>query len=283
MYAPFVFQRGQIRQVYQHVAETTGEFIRCGTVGWARTTDLLFHRQRRRVDTGSLNCQSQEACHTQKPPRCCPRRLVPLRLRRGTVSSCARTQPVLALIWTQATFNEAVGCVASFSGQRSPILVTCDWRRCSSSQHCCPIRWKWQSAFSIEHTSIIISNQGQQLIHHNPDTRFETRIGDDFAEGGRGLAALKRAPGVLHARPSGARSEGPLPLHFEEHGSPAAHRLRRGLGRSDESLEYLRAAHAGRARVPVGELREAVRGLIAVVVAIRSPLQHPDARAGDCR
>jgi len=27
------------------------------------------HRQRRRVDTGSLNCQSQEACHTQKPPR----------------------------------------------------------------------------------------------------------------------------------------------------------------------------------------------------------------------
>jgi len=46
---------------------------------------------------------------------------------------------------------------------------------------------KWQSAFSIEHTSIIISNQGQQLIHHNPDTRFETRIGDDFAEGGRGL------------------------------------------------------------------------------------------------
>ena len=40
---------------------------------------------------------------------------------------------------------------------------------------------KWQSAFSIEHTSIIISNQGQQLIHHNPDARFETRIGDHFA------------------------------------------------------------------------------------------------------
>src|SRR6476659_9794658 len=53
---------------------------------------------------------------------------------------------------------------------------------------------KWQSAFSIEHTSIIISNQGQQLIHHNPDTRFETRIGDDFAEGGRGLAALNVRP-----------------------------------------------------------------------------------------
>jgi hypothetical protein len=40
---------------------------------------------------------------------------------------------------------------------------------------------KWQSGFSIERPSIIISNQGQQLIHHNPDTRFETRIGDDFA------------------------------------------------------------------------------------------------------
>jgi hypothetical protein len=27
----------------------------------------------------------------------------------------------------------------------------------------------------------MISDQGQQLIHHHPDTRFETRIGDDFA------------------------------------------------------------------------------------------------------
>jgi hypothetical protein len=34
-----------------------------------------------------------------------PRRLVPLHLRRGAVSSGARTQPVLALIWTHATFN----------------------------------------------------------------------------------------------------------------------------------------------------------------------------------
>src|ERR1700737_1619104 len=40
-----------------------------------------------------------------------PRRLVPLRLRRGTVSSGARTQPVLALIWTHAIFNEAVGAL----------------------------------------------------------------------------------------------------------------------------------------------------------------------------
>jgi hypothetical protein len=48
--------------------------------------------------------------------------------------------PVLALIWTHATFNEAGGCVASVSGQRSPILMTCDWRQCSSSQLCCPIR-----------------------------------------------------------------------------------------------------------------------------------------------
>jgi hypothetical protein len=50
-----------------------------------------------------------------------PRRLVPLHLRRGTVSSGARTQPLLALIWTHATFNVAGGCVASVSGQRSPI------------------------------------------------------------------------------------------------------------------------------------------------------------------
>src|ERR1700674_4911506 len=40
-----------------------------------------------------------------------PRRLVPLRLRRGTASRGARTQPVLALIWTHATFNEAVGAL----------------------------------------------------------------------------------------------------------------------------------------------------------------------------
>jgi hypothetical protein len=77
---------------------------------------------------------------TRKSRQGLPRRLVPLRLRRGTVSSGAQTQPVLALIWTHATFNEAGGCVASVSGQRSPILMTCDWRRCSSRQRCCPIR-----------------------------------------------------------------------------------------------------------------------------------------------
>ena len=36
---------------------------------------------------------------------------MPLHLRRGTVSSGARTHPVLALIWTHATFNEAVGAL----------------------------------------------------------------------------------------------------------------------------------------------------------------------------
>jgi hypothetical protein len=53
-----------------------------------------------------------------------PRRLVPLRLRRGTVSSGARTQPVLALIWTHATFNEAGGCVASVSeNSKTPLTA----------------------------------------------------------------------------------------------------------------------------------------------------------------
>jgi hypothetical protein len=40
-----------------------------------------------------------------------PRRPVPLRLPRGAVSSGARTQPVLALIWTHATFNEVGGAL----------------------------------------------------------------------------------------------------------------------------------------------------------------------------
>jgi hypothetical protein len=48
-----------------------------------------------------------------------PRRLVPLRLRRGTVSSAARTQPVLALIWTHATFNEGALPVCRANDPRS--------------------------------------------------------------------------------------------------------------------------------------------------------------------
>jgi hypothetical protein len=36
---------GQIGQAYQYDAEPLGIFC-CGTVGWARTTDLLFHSKR---------------------------------------------------------------------------------------------------------------------------------------------------------------------------------------------------------------------------------------------
>ena len=81
-----------------------------------------------------------EGSHTQKPPWACYPSTVFKRcvLRRGTCvercSNAARTRTYL----TQATFNEAVGCVLPVSGQRSPILVRCDWRRCSSASTAVP-------------------------------------------------------------------------------------------------------------------------------------------------
>jgi hypothetical protein len=60
---------------------------------------------------GWLERQERRRRDTRKSRQGFPWRLVPLHLRRGTVSSGARTQPVLALIWTHATFNEAVGAL----------------------------------------------------------------------------------------------------------------------------------------------------------------------------
>jgi hypothetical protein len=52
--APFVFFEAQIRQAYQQDAEDAGQFNCSGTVGWARATDLLFHRQCKGPDRATL-------------------------------------------------------------------------------------------------------------------------------------------------------------------------------------------------------------------------------------
>ena len=85
-----------LRIRYRNARQTT--YNRQGSAG---------RRAREAVKAVSLRISG----HTKKSRQGLPRRLVPLRLRRGTVSSGARTQPVLALIWTHATFNEAVGAL----------------------------------------------------------------------------------------------------------------------------------------------------------------------------
>jgi hypothetical protein len=63
------------------------------------------------------------------PDGLCPLRLSGGALRRAVLErgafSCLDAQPQLDA-W----------CVASVSGQRFPMLVTCEWGRCASSQWC---------------------------------------------------------------------------------------------------------------------------------------------------
>ncbi|MCK1589112.1 hypothetical protein [Bradyrhizobium sp. 169] len=86
---------------------------------------------------------------------------------RGTASSGARTQRVLALIWTHATFNVPAGAlpVCRANDPRSLSRVTGgDALQASTAV---PFDEMAKAGFSIERPSIIISNQGRQLIHHN--------------------------------------------------------------------------------------------------------------------
>ena len=76
--------------------------------------------------------------HTQKPPRS-PSTALPLRfVTRGAPRRAVLERGASALLGRTA--SKGGECVASVSGQRSPILTMCDWRRCSSSQRCCPKR-----------------------------------------------------------------------------------------------------------------------------------------------
>jgi hypothetical protein len=72
-------------------------------------------KRMRTAPTNRRSCASQTKTRSMIPHaksrQGLPRQLVPLHLRRGAVSSGARTQPVLALIWTHVTFNEAVGAL----------------------------------------------------------------------------------------------------------------------------------------------------------------------------
>ncbi|MGY3404006.1 hypothetical protein ACVWZV_000119 [Bradyrhizobium sp. GM5.1] len=97
-----------------------------------------------------------------------PRRFVAVAFAcRGTASSGARTQRVLALIWTHATFNVPAGAlpVCRANDPRSLSRVTGgDALQASTAV---PFDEMAKAGFSIERPSIIISNQGRQLIHHN--------------------------------------------------------------------------------------------------------------------
>jgi hypothetical protein len=51
-----------------------------------------------------------------------------------------RSNVTKACLAVGAALQRGAVCVTNVSGQRSPIVIKCEWRRCRSSQCCCPRR-----------------------------------------------------------------------------------------------------------------------------------------------
>ena len=145
--------------------------------------------------------------HTQKPPSF-PSTARALRFFRGGAlrqsviergaSSCLDALPGLG-----------GGCVASVSGQQSPVFMMCDWRQRSSSQHCCPFDEMAKRAPLRDRQNLSDGERGEAIcegqLARGPDDHEAN--GTDCKTDPNG-GAIFRKPGVcflflFHMSPSG--------------------------------------------------------------------------------
>jgi hypothetical protein len=86
----------------------------------------------------SKEANASEVAITQEPPRFPSTALaVALRLFKGLLRRAISNTAAPPRHWTHRLLRQH-SALPVCRGQRSPTLIMCDWRRCRSSQLCCP-------------------------------------------------------------------------------------------------------------------------------------------------